>query len=513
MRAALFSGSLDVLEARFARIQPLATTARFTLRFFATFFALGSAALLLGLVIYVVLRSVDDPHAHGFSIFLAGKAGFLVGTLFGGSYSILLNLIGRLSKLAAILWMVFAIVILCMTVPALLSQTLYIVDRMEILGLSMTMQVALAACALAFLIYYILVVPVSMIGGAVAAYGAAPEERNILKETPSGHRFPANVMSQLFGLPPLTNFARGSKSRYARIIALSTLSSFFMACATIAITAAPCLLLGGYAVTLRSDSPIAFGLVGIPIGLVAMLILPLLIGRQFERAELQLVRFSLGELQKADPRAPVLFLRAFADDQVELGRPAQPHLGLAMELGRRKQNLDELLLEEATPYGPLVALGSPTDAEPPYGAARGYFEDKSWKEAVEDLARISSVVVLCVDSTEGIWWEAEHLAATRQSAKTLFLIHPSHRSAAANSALMAQLASKVHMDPGWLEQLALEPTRPGKSDAILAFFLDGAGRPQFLKSSTFSRFAYLLAIRLFIRARLGMPSEPAKSAR
>ena len=97
------------------------------------------------------------------------------------------------------------------------------------------------------------------------------------------------------------------------------------------------------------------------------------------------VRSTLLERQALDARAPILFLRAFGDDQVALPPPRLPLLGYLYDLGNRNTSLDVMLLEEATDYGPVVALGNPKDPVPPYGAARGYFTDESWQEAVRRL--------------------------------------------------------------------------------------------------------------------------------
>jgi hypothetical protein len=80
-----------------------------------------------------------------------------------------------------------------------------------------------------------------------------------------------------------------------------------------------------------------------------------------------------------------LFLRSFSDDAVVL---AAPPSGFAYKLFGyvdRKKSLDELLLEEGTTFGPVVALGNPTDAVPPYGAARGYAKHSDWQKMVSDL--------------------------------------------------------------------------------------------------------------------------------
>ena len=137
-----------------------------------------------------------------------------------------------------------------------------------------------------------------------------------------------------------------------------------------------------------------------------------IIGGYILRLAQRNVRWSITQLLEADSRAPVLFLRAFKDDQVQLQNVKLPPLG---QLGKWLDgiaNLDRLLLEEGTPYGPVVAIGNPSDRFPPYGAARGYFDDKTWHAAVADLAGKAMAIVICLDRTEGIMWEVDHIAET-----------------------------------------------------------------------------------------------------
>jgi hypothetical protein len=300
--------------------------------------------------------------------------------------------------------------------------------------------------------------------------------------------------------------------RYGGIVVLTLLTSLFLASAALGVVVSPMWLFNSYIRTRQQYPDLVWPLAALPFWFAGIFVALSVAGRAIERVQLGRLRFSLEELQKIDRRPPVLFLRAFGDDQVMLRNPRLPHLGRVLEFGRRRTNLDEMLLAEATPYGPLVALGNPADRFPPYGAARKYFDNMTWQQAVEGLARESSVIVLCVDATDGIWWEVEHIALTRQFAKTLFLVHPSHREPSANRALLTWLATMIGSDGDWLADAATSNAGP-KAQAVCAFFIDETGRPTVLRSSTFSRFAYLLAIRAFVRGRLGMPNvRPGKTA-
>lgn len=170
---------------------------------------------------------------------------------------------------------------------------------------------------------------------------------------------------------------------------------------------------------------------------------PPLIGGYMLTAAQRNVRWSITQLLEADDRPPILFLRAFNDDQVQLQNVKLTLLGRAGRWLDGVSNLDRLLLDEGTPYGPVVAIGNPTDSFPPYGAARGYFDDKTWQAAVADLAGRARVIVVCLDRTEGIWWEVGHIAGLGYLSKTLFLLHPKYAAAHDNYALGDEVAKKL----------------------------------------------------------------------
>jgi hypothetical protein len=236
-------------------------------------------------------------------------------------------------------------------------------------------------------------------------------------------------------------------------------------------------------------------------GLQMLLALPvlLLFGLFVEKGVRRLLRLSLERLQRVDPRPPILFLRAFKDDQIDL-RPAKlSWLGWLAEFGNRATNLDRVLLEEGTPYGPVVAIGNPKDQHPPYGAARGYFDNQTWQQAVSALAHAAAAIVICVDNTEGIWWETDHLASNNLLGKTLFVIHPRHTDKEKNLEFAAEICRIMGHDPSSIE-FGSTPT--------FGLFLDSQHTVNLAQSSTFSQIAITLVLRLFLRPKLGSRSIP-----
>jgi hypothetical protein len=237
-----------------------------------------------------------------------------------------------------------------------------------------------------------------------------------------------------------------------------------------------------------------------------------ILGTVSQRLAQRRVRVSLETLQRVDPRPPILFLRAFGDDQVPLRPSKVPLIARLLEAGRRRTNLDHMLLGEATPYGPVVGLGKPGDSAPPYGAARGYFDNRSWQGAVTDLASDAAAVVICLDDTDGILWEIEHLVASKHLEKTLFLVHPKYAGAEANRKIIERVAAFLPFDAGQQERLFEAPPLRGKRpETIIGFYVNEAGGLQVIRSATHADLAYLLTLRLFLREKLGINGVPIAS--
>jgi hypothetical protein len=349
-----------------------------------------------------------------------------------------------------------------------------------------------------------------------AAYSLARmngREREIVRDLPARQSSTSGVFSRFWGFPPLFRFARRPRLRYAAIVLLSLIGALMFSVAT----ALPLVLAG-----VLDDLPQVTRTCGTDVGCTLMRVPRLLehfaflfvviagclaVGWICQRVLQVLLRFSLESLQDIDSRPPVLFLRAFRDDQVPLRAPRMALFGRLLEMGRRPNSLDQLLLDDATFCGPVVGLGSPSDKRPPYGAARGYFTGETWQDAVAHLAQISIFTVLCLDDTAGVWWEVEHLIARRHLSKTLFLIRPRYAGASENAAMLTRVAKILGEGPD-ARILAAEPFRHSTAPRVIGFFHQRDGGLCIVETSTFSRFAYLLALRVFFRERLGLLTAP-----
>jgi len=134
-------------------------------------------------------------------------------------------------------------------------------------------------------------------------------------------------------------------------------------------------------------------------------------------------------ITELDTRAPILFLRSFKEEKRLLEPPAQSLLARMLTLRDRKRTLDEIVLDAASPVGPVVALGMPGEEAPPLGAARLYAENSEWQDKVRGLAQRSRAVIICVEEGHGVLWELQHLLTAAHSRKTLCILTPSTSSA------------------------------------------------------------------------------------
>jgi hypothetical protein len=212
------------------------------------------------------------------------------------------------------------------------------------------------------------------------------------------------------------------------------------------------------------------------------------------RASRRYLRVSLEQAQATDPRPPVLFLRSFRDDAVAL---PPPKAGIAFRLfnfAERNKSLDELLLEEGTSLGPVVALGNPTDEVPPYGAARAYFQHGDWQTMVSRLMNDAAAIVICVDDTESLWWEIKYVVEQQYLNKTLFLLHPKYDS--------ANDAPEVVQNFEKVLGLAVADKRSATGRQFIGLWTDQAAQLQMGLASYFSRAHYLLMLRWFLRSKM-----------
>jgi hypothetical protein len=106
---------------------------------------------------------------------------------------------------------------------------------------------------------------------------------------------------------------------------------------------------------------------------------------------------------------PVLYMRAFADDQ---------------RAGRRFGELseEEHLAKALAWIGPLVAIGRPGEQLPFVGAHRMYLADDEWQARVTSLMKEARLVVLRTAGSAGFRWEVITAAATVPPERVLLVV-------------------------------------------------------------------------------------------
>jgi hypothetical protein len=75
-------------------------------------------------------------------------------------------------------------------------------------------------------------------------------------------------------------------------------------------------------------------------------------------------------------------------------------------------------------YGPVIAVGSPIDRLPRAGAARGYFADSEWQNAVTHWMHLARLIVVVVGATDWLRWEIDTAMKLGHLPKLLFIFPP-----------------------------------------------------------------------------------------
>lgn len=223
-----------------------------------------------------------------------------------------------------------------------------------------------------------------------------------------------------------------------------------------------------------------------------------LIGLAFGRASLRAATRAYQNVRDWDARPPIVFLRAFRADEARV--PAARH-GILPRLSLRPgqpRTLDEIVLDTASPYGPVIAIGRPDEDLPPLGAARIYARDGDWQGTVMRLCDAAACIVICADASEGVQWELQQVVARGHAAKTVLLISPQLKR---NDRRL--LAHKL---------LSLRVTRGDPIGAYSDSGEDSGGALVALTSKRTSRAAYAVGLTIALESLLGEPAPPQPKA-
>ena len=343
-------------------------------------------------------------------------------------------------------------------------------------------------------------------------YAMPAQEGYILREGAQNIRFSSSTLLQAFGIPPnIRNSARRIRTvLFAYLgnlvgvgLVVLLLSAGFLMERLFWAAAGP-YLWGWYNPGVTMDDKAAFVafLLNNIESVAEVLLLGALIAISFRFVgnrclgiSRRFLRVSLQRAQAADSRRPVLFLRSFRDDAVALSPPKSGFAYKLFNYSERNKSLDELLLEEGTVLGPVVGLGNPTDPVPPYGAARGYAIGSDWQKMVADLMEAAVAIAICIDDTESLWWEIEHVAKNKYLDKTLLVLHPKYDGKTNASEMIRKIERLFALS-------IIEGTDATFHGNFVGLWLDPGSGLHVGLASHWSRAHYLLMLRWFLRSKM-----------
>jgi hypothetical protein len=143
----------------------------------------------------------------------------------------------------------------------------------------------------------------------------------------------------------------------------------------------------------------------------------LVMARQFFRPDFD-------QIMETDQRAPVLYLRSFADDVQLQERNFLKTIGQLLDF-----SLESRLAEHFFQFGPFIAIGAPSDprngleGKTHMGAARVQLSDEEWQAAVIRWMDESAAIVCMAGWSSWVEWEMRTILARGHTHK-LLLVFP-----------------------------------------------------------------------------------------
>jgi MFS family permease len=145
---------------------------------------------------------------------------------------------------------------------------------------------------------------------------------------------------------------------------------------------------------------------------------PLRLARRLAQPEVR-------RLISEDPRKPVLLLRSFQDDSLEVRVHAETQATPVEQMNIESfSRFEEVIAWALWEYGPIRAIGQPGTQLQPLGAVRDYYADDEWQQAVRSYIDDSSMVVFVVGRSPGLLWEVSNVRAQGKLGKCVFILPP-----------------------------------------------------------------------------------------
>jgi hypothetical protein len=152
------------------------------------------------------------------------------------------------------------------------------------------------------------------------------------------------------------------------------------------------------------------------------------------------------EIAANSRKAPILLLRAFADDQA---RVAASFRTFTFAFGGHDATkpLEEVIAEALFARGPVIALSDPrAKSAPPLGAARDASTDLDWQSYILRRIEETQLVAVVVSRTDNLSWEIDQLAAHDVLERTIFITPPGYPADRTINALSEQAARSIGID-------------------------------------------------------------------
>ena len=122
-----------------------------------------------------------------------------------------------------------------------------------------------------------------------------------------------------------------------------------------------------------------------------------------------------------DERKPILFLRAFIEGRVKIGKSQRPFLFRNILGDSSLKNIEGILVNKFWGIAPVYALAKPGSLPVASGAVKSKLKDQDWKEEIAKLIQSSKYICLAVSDTESISWEVDEIQRKNCLEKTLFI--------------------------------------------------------------------------------------------
>ena len=225
---------------------------------------------------------------------------------------------------------------------------------------------------------------------------------------------------------------------------------------------------------------------------------------------------SIEEAISNDPRAPVLYLRPFRQEQRAFIYGKKSQLNQYMSRARQAFFIASVD-EDSDPYvgvrfeeylqaalnqriGPFVALGNPEDYVPMEGAARTYARDAEWMQHVERLVDRCCCIVAEIGISKNLSWEMNYLRQKSSQQKLFIMTCPIlMKTGFLDKFIASATKTKTITWPDFANTMSEFGYEVGSDPGLGCIFtFDAEGKAVFLKKGALTPEQYVEPIRDYL---------------